>query len=127
MYNLIVTLERNNQEVPPDVKARKRAERFAKGNTNGGMIEVDHIKPRYAGGTNDEENLDGKTRPEHAKKHFVHAHDTPPGQVPDAEWAATRYIVGRMKLDEFTDFLTEVEPMIPQLREDLKKKRGKRG
>lgn len=117
--------ERNNQEFSEEIKARKRAERYRQGNTHGGMIEVDHIKPKYAGGTGDEENAQGLTLPEHARKHFTEAHDPRPGENEQAEWVATRYIIGRMKLDEFTDFLSEVEPMIPELRRDLQKKRGK--
>lgn len=116
--------ETSNQTTE-NTKARKRYERFKRGGTNGGLIEVDHIKPKYAGGGDEEENLDGKTRPEHAKKHFDHAHSPPPGQNSEAEWYGTRHIIGRMNLDEFTDFLGMVEPDIPQLRESLKKKREK--
>jgi hypothetical protein len=124
---LNVSGERINQEFPPEIKARRRAERYGQGETHGGMVEVDHIVPKYAGGSCEEENSQGLTLPEHAIKHFVDALDPPPKQNTQAEWVGTRYIIGRMNLDEFTDFLGLVEPMIPELRADLQRRRGRRG
>lgn len=118
--------ERNNQDFSPEIKSQKRVERIKKGIPANSVLEVDHIVPKYAGGTGDEENAQALTRAEHAHKHFTEAHDPRPKENPQAEWVGTRYIIGRMNLDEFTDFLGMVEPMIPQLRDDLQKKRGKR-
>jgi hypothetical protein len=120
-----MSFEKSNQNFPQDIILKKRAERFKQGNTNGGAIEVDHILPKYAGGSLDESNAQGLTLPEHAFKHFVDAHDTPPKQNGEVEWIATKHIIQRMKLDEFTDFLTKVEPMMPELRLDLQLKREK--
>lgn len=114
---------REKKEFTLEIKAQKRAERYKQGGTNGGAIEVDHIIPKYAGGSTEETNAQGLTLPEHAYKHFIASHDPPPGQNTDAEWMGTRHIIARMKLNEFTDFLEKVEPMIPILRADLQKKR----
>ena len=118
--------EKINQDFPREIIFQKRAERYQEGETHGGMIEVDHIVPKYAGGTADEDNAQGLTLPEHAFKHFTDAHDPPPKQDSDIEWYATKHIINRMKLDEFTDFLEMVEPMMPELREDLEEKRKRR-
>jgi len=125
VFYLSVQVEKKDNDFPPEIKVKKRTERFQKGIPNGSIIEIDHIVPKYAGGKHDEGNAQGMTRAEHAHKHFTEAHDPRPGENPHAEWAGTRYIVGRMNLDEFTDFLGMVEPMIPELRNDLQKKRGK--
>lgn len=117
--------ERDDNSFPPEVKSRKRFERVQQGIPQGSMLEVDHIVPKYAGGTSDEKNAVALTRAEHARKHFIDCHDPPPKQNRQAEWVATRYIIGRMNLDEFTDFLELVEPMIPVLRSDLQEKREK--
>ena len=84
-----MAVERDNQDFSAEVKSQKRIERWKKGVPQDSNIEVDHIIPKYAGGTCDPNNAQGLTMPEHAAKHFTDAHDPNPGSNEQAEWSGT--------------------------------------
>lgn len=67
-------------------------------------LEIDHVKPKWKGGTDAESNLRAVTRPEHAEKHFREASTTKDRKTAKAEYWAVSQIVQRMKPNEVKEF-----------------------
>ena len=104
-------------------KNKARIDRLKEGGLRvGAIIEVDHIVPKYMGGNGDTDNMDGVTLSEHAVKHFLGAAYPELEQIPRAEFYSFLQVAQRMNLDDFSEFLGEVKPLIDDLVERTKDK-----
>lgn len=68
-------------------------------------IEIDHVRPRYRGGTDAKDNLRPVSRPEHAIKHLQEARN--PNLTPQdrrKEGMAVKTIKSRMKPKEVDEY-----------------------
>lgn len=72
-------------------------------------LEVDHKHPRYKGGTDDEENLQALTLPEHAMKHFRAHLAEKDKESRHNEARATGAIVSRMTKEEHKEFMRRLK------------------
>lgn len=72
-------------------------------------LEVDHKHPRYKGGTDDEENLQALTLPEHAMKHFRAHLAEKDKESRHNEARATGAIVSRMTPEEYKEFMRRLK------------------
>jgi len=82
-------------------------------------VEVDHIIPRYMGGEPELENSQALLKYEHALKHVISTYFPELEQKPDSEWFGARQVISRLTKEEFGQFLVDMEPLIPSIKDWL--------